>query len=253
MLQKRAAPFILDDVALPSVRRTQEEKHDAKYSSCHTGPDLADEGDGIKISKSATIRYQPEPLTKEELDFFLSLDFEADDRDTSIATGNSSRASFPLHTVLIEKHSANGLQDSSSTLQSNISSLSATTANAGGYHLNQSFSTLNTSSSRSSTHGSAFANQVQGQELKLISTMKRSAESRKAVQRMVRNFPPAPFPNAIFDMNTPAIYCDRNTCHPSGSGMNTIETKRKHEAMSTEKEETLFKEVRSKSVFDFRV
>ena len=69
MLQKRAAPFILDDIALPAMRRTQEEKNDAKYSSCHTGPDLADEGDGIKISKSATIRYQPEPLTKEELDF----------------------------------------------------------------------------------------------------------------------------------------------------------------------------------------
>ena len=251
MLQKRAAPFILDDVALPSVRRTQEEKHDAKYSSCHTGPDLADEGDGIKISKSATIRYQPEPLTKEELDFFLSLDFEAGDNDAGVTMGKT-RAPFPLNTVFLENYSANGLQDSSSTLQSNISSLSATTANAGGYHLNQSFSTLNTSSSRSSTHGSAFANQVQGQELKLISTMKRSAESREAVQRMVRNFPPAPLKNATFDIKSLGPHYNRNTCHPSGTGMNTIETKRRHDALSTEKDAG-FEQGRIHSVFDFRV
>ena len=154
MLQKRAGPFMLDDVALPSMRRTctQEEKHDAKSSSCHTGPDLSDEEDRFKVSKSATIRYQPEPLTKEEIDFFLSLDFEADDNDTNIAKGNT-HTSLPLHAVFIENCSANGLQDSSSTLQSNISSLSTTTANAGGYLPNQSFSTLNTSSSSSSLLG----------------------------------------------------------------------------------------------------
>jgi hypothetical protein len=220
----------------------------------HTGPDLADEEDLVKDSKSATVRYQPEPLTKEELDFFLSLNFEAGNIDTSMAAG-SSCASFPLDTVLVENCSACGLQDSSSTLQSNISSLSMATASANSYHPNHSFSTLQSSSSSSTSsplRDDAIANQVQGQAIKLISTMKRSAESRGAVQRMVHTFPPARPPNATFDINISATHYNRNTPHPSGSGMDTVETKRKHEAMDTG-EDAAFKDVRTRSVFDFRV
>ena len=238
MLQKRA-PSILDDVALPSMRRTQKEKHDA--TSSH----------------SADIRYKPEPLTAEELDFFLSLDFEADDNDTGIVTGET-RASFSLNTLLVENSSANGLLDSSSTLQSSTSSLSmATAASAFGYHPNQSFSTLNTSISSNSTHTSTcrdeVVNQVKSQKLKLISTMRRSAKSREAVQRMVHTFPSPPRPNATFEINTSATYCNRHASHPPGTGMNTMETKRKHEALSTEKEEAGLKEVRNHSIFDFHV
>lgn len=257
MLQKRAAPSILDDVALPLMRRAQEEKHhtECASSSGHTGPsDLVNEEDRVvRISKSATIRYQPEPLTKEELDFFLSLEFEADDNGTGTAA-SSTCASFPVDTVLVDIYSANGLQDPSSTMQSNISSLSATIANAGGYRPNQSFSTLNTSTSSTSTLGDAIiANQVQGQEIKLISTMKRSAESRDAIQRMAHTFFPTPLPNGSFDINTSATYCNRNACSPSGTGMNTIETKRKHEAMMGTEKDAGFEEVRTHSVFDFCV
>ena len=231
--------MLLDDVAI-------------SLDSRHNGLDLADEEECVKVSKSATIRYQPETLTREELDFFLSLDFETNDNDDGIATRNK-RASFPLDTVqhaqVVDNSSANTHtfrafhQDSTSTLESNISSLSAASARAGTYSPNRSFSTLQTSMSHTSSSNTAtirneFANQVHGQEFKLISAMKRSAESREVVQRVVRNSPPASFPNATFDINASAVHYERNAYHSSDERyMIMIDKKRKREVTGFEKEE----------------
>ena len=252
MIKKRP-PTILDNVALPSMHSAQEEKPDATGTSCHTCSDLADEEDGAKTCNDAVVRYQPEPLTKEELDFFLSLDFKADNDDNSMAVG-STCAPFPLDTVLVGfgNCSANGLQDSTSTLQSNISSLSTATTSVGGYHPHQSFSTLQTSSSCGSTFRDEVANQVQGQKIKLISTMKRSAESREAVQHLVRNFPQTPMRNASFDIDTLATHYNRDAPRPPESSMHKNDKKRKHEALTTEKDADS-KEVRRHSVFDFSI
>ena len=217
------SPSIQDDAVFASSsaqRHRVQQKQQAHLTKSHTSafPDEV----CVEVS-SECIRYPPDELTKEELDFFLSINF--DDDDDTTATTKADNSSFDSSSVRLQQEDY-----STSTLQSDTSSISA--ANRNAHHSNLSFPTLN---KPTSTSNGSLSNQVlRGQEIKLVTTMKRSAESREAVQRMGHKIFPASLPNATFSIDTPESSFNQDTSNrwPTGG---SITKKRKLEAMAGEK------------------
>ena len=205
------SPSIQDDaVFAPSSaqRHRVQQEQQAHLTKSHTSA-LPDEEEVCVEDPSECTRYLPDELTKEELEFFLSINFEDDD-DT--ATTKADNSTFDSSSVRLQQ------EDSTSTLQSDTSLFSA--ANRNAYHSNLSFLTLN----KPSSNGSLSKQVLRGQEIKLVTTMKRSAESREAVQRMGHKIFPASLPNATFSIDTPV------------SSFNQDTKKRKLDAMGGEKD-----------------
>ena len=192
------SPSIQDDaVFAPSSaqRHRVQQEQQALLTKSHTSA-LPDEEEVCVEDPSECTRYLPDELTKEELEFFLSINFEDDD-DT--ATTKADNSTFDSSSVRLQQ------EDSTSTLQSDTSSISG--ANRSACHSNFSFPTLN----KPGSNGSLSNQVLRGQEIKLVTTMKRSAESREAVQRMGHKIFPASLPNATFSIDTPVCYFNQGT------------------------------------------
>jgi hypothetical protein len=227
------SPSIQDDAvfAPPSAQRHRvRQEQPAHPTKSHTSA-LPDEEEVCVEDSSECILNLPDELTKEELEFFLSIDFDDND-DNTTTTGPALRVDTKAENFSFDSSSFDSFrlqqEDSTSTLQSDTSSISAASRNA--YHSDLSFPSLN----KPSSNGSLSNQVLRCREIKLVTTMKRSAESREAVQRMGHKIFRASLPNATFSIDTPesSFHQDTSNRWPTGG---SITKKRKLEAMAGEK------------------